>query len=953
MAERATNEENTTMNGNMLAAAATRRGVLADRRLPLAIAVALAVCGLALVFGMRSDSASANSKIFAFASTPSSTQAGGHPDVFTTFELGSRETQEHVPCECNDPKDIIQHVPPGVIANPHVVAECPIAQLAQFQCPADSQAGVVALELFGWAVVPLYRTIPQTGQAGLFAFSLPFGVAVPQYLAFNARTGSDYGLDSRTIGISHILPLLYYAPVFWGVPGSHFNDPMRFRPGENAFGCIADPVPAMEAHDSKALTTLCPELTNKSVPSSLPIAPMMQNPTSCSGPLLSTMVTVSYDLGTDEASAPWPETTGCDRLSFNPSLAANPTTTNTDTASGVEVVLKVPQPQDPNVPSQSELKANTVTMPPGFSLNPSAAAGKTSCTDAQSSVGTEEEAHCPEFSKIGTVTLDSSALPAPIGGYIYIGQPKPGEPYRLVLTANGFGTAVKLLGTTHSDPQTGQLTTTFENLPQTPFQEFTLHFFGSERGLLATPPQCGTYPVQSAFTPWDGDLSQQTQTQFFVLDHGPNGSPCPPAVRDFTPGFEAGVKDNTGGVHTPFGMKITREDGQQNLSGVTIKAPPGFLATLRGVQYCPEATIASLSSPAHSGQEELANPACPAGSEVGRAVAGSGAGTHPLYNRGRVYLAGPYKGAPLSLVSVVPAVGGPYDFGNVVVRVVIDVDPATAQVSAVSDPLPQIVAGVPLRIRMIQLELSRPDFTLNPTNCEPFSFDAAISGDQGGLARRSAPFQVGNCTDLAYDPKLDLHLSGGVNRRGHPAIRAVLTQKPGEANSQAVGVTLPPGELLDNSHIGTSCTRPAFAAHNCPKGSVLGTTEAFSPLLDQPLKGTVYLRASNHRLPDLAIDLEGQFQIELVGRVDSVHGRLRVRFESLPDAPVSKVVFDMAGGAKGLLQNSKSLCGKPKSAKARMTGQNGLVVNRRIPLDVSCGSRGKRKRHGRHARAVR
>jgi hypothetical protein len=898
-------------------------------------------------------SAGAKSKIFAFQSVPSTTQAGGHPDVFTTFELGSRTSQEPVPCECNDPKDIIQHTPPGLIANPHVVSECPIAQLAQFECPADSQAGVVVLELFGWVTVPLYRTIPQKGQAGLFAFSLPFEVSVPQYLAFTARTGSDYGLDARTLGMSHVLPLLYYAPVFWGVPGSHFNDPMRFRPGEKEINCIANPVPAMEAHDASALNNLCPGLLSKSVPSSLPIAPMMQNPTSCSGPLLSSMTSIAYDLGVDQASAPWPETTGCDRLNFDPSLAANPTTTNTDTASGLEVVLKVPQPQDPNVPSQSELKANTVTLPQGFSLNPGAIDGKTSCTDAESSVGTEEEAHCPEFSKVGTVDLDSSALPAPIGGYIYIGQPKPGEPYRVVLTANGFGTAVKLLGTVHADPQTGQLTTTFENLPQTPFQKFVLHFFGSERGLLATPTQCGTYPVQSEFTPWDGALSEQTQTQFFVLDHGPNGAPCPPAARGFSPGFEAGVKDNTGGAHTPFSLKITRQDGEQYLNGLTVNAAPGFLAKLRGVRYCPDATIASLRDPARSGQVELANPACPGGSEIGRAVAGSGAGTHPLYRDGKVYLAGPYRGSPLSLVSVVPAVAGPYDFGNVVVRVAVDVDPVTAQVTATSDPLPRVVAGVPLRIRMVQLDLNRPGFTLNPTNCDPFSFDATVTGDQGASASLSAPFQVGNCTDLAYQPKLSLHLSGGVNRRGHPAIRAVVVAKPGEANSKSISVTLPPGELLDNSHIGTSCTRPAFAAHNCPKGSVLGSAEVTSPLLDDPLEGTVYLRASNHRLPDLALDLHGQFDVALDGRVDSPGGRLRVTFESLPDAAVSKVVLKMAGGSRGLLQNTKSLCGKPKNAKAKMTGQNGLVVHRQIPLSVSCGSKGKRKRQLRHPGAVR
>ena len=435
----------------------------------------------------------------------------------------------------------------------------------------------------------------------------------------------------------------------------------------------------------------------RNVPSSLPIAPMNQAPTTCVGPLESTIDVFSYDLEWTHAQADWPATTGCDALSFDPSLAANPTTTDTDTASGVDVVLSVPQFQDPNTPSPSELKESTITFPKGFSLNPSAADGKVTCSDQQSSVGTEEEAQCPEFSKVGTVDLDSSALPAPISGFLYLGEPKPGEPYRIVVTANGFGTAVKLLGTIHADPVDGQLVASFEDLPQTPFQKFALHIFGSERGLLATPSQCGRYPVESTFTPWDDSVSEQRLTQFFVLDHGPNGSPCPSDTREFSPGFEAGTKNNTAGMHSSFALRITRDDGDQNLDRLSITAPPGFLASLRGLTYCPEAAIAELNSTDRTGRAEAASPACPASSEVGSVDAEAGAGTKPLNTPGKVYLAGPYKGAPLSLVVVVPALAGPYDLGNIAVRAAVDVDPTTTQVTAVSDPLPQIYQGVPLR----------------------------------------------------------------------------------------------------------------------------------------------------------------------------------------------------------------------------------------------------------------
>jgi hypothetical protein len=914
------------------------------------IAACLCVAAMALIFGAHADSADAKSKIFQFAANPTTSQAGGHPDIFTSFELGSRSNQEQVPCECNDPKDILTHLPAGVIANPHVVSECQISQFLLKECPSDSQAGLFIFKLATWLVAPIYRTPVQPGQAGLFVFEV-FPNA-PIYISFSARTGSDYGLDTKTLGSSHFATLPYYGPTFWGVPGDKFFDPMRFAPGAPLPWefCAENPTTAMEAHDAEALAKACPLIPGKTpVPSSLPIAPLTQNPTTCTGPLTSELEVLSYDLEWDRAIAPWPATTGCDKLSFNPSLAANPTTTNADTASGLEVVLKVPQYQDPNVPSPSTLRASTITLPEGFSLNPNAADGKTSCSDEQSRVGTEEEARCPEHSKVGTVSIDSSSLPAPIHGFIYLGEPKPGEPYRLVLTANGFGTAVKLLGTVHADPGTGRLVTSFDELPQTTFQEFVLHFFGSERGLLATPAQCGTYPVQSTFVPWARELSDQTLTQFFVLDHGPNGRPCPAAVRGFNPGLAAGSLDNTAAEHTPFELRITREDGEQNLTAATIATPPGLLASLRGVPYCPEAAIARLSDASHGGRAELSTPSCPAASLVGSATAGVGAGTHPLHTAGKIHLAGPYKGAPLSLVVSVPAVSGPYDLGNVAVRVAVYVDPATTELTAVSDPLPRIVAGIPLRVRLIQLELDRRNFMLNPTNCDPFAVTATIDGDQGGQRSLGVPFQIANCNALPFEPELSLAMRGGVNRRGHPAIRVTLKAKPGEANLRRVSVTLPDGQLLDNDHLKAVCTRVQYARDACPPGSTIGRAMATSPLIDRPLEGKVILRTSTHDLPDLVLDLKGQVDVEAVARVDSVKERMRAVFQTLPDAPLSKVVVNLAGGKKGLLINSEGLCGAKKRARARLTAQNGAVMSRKLPVRVACGAGKKNKRNAKRA----
>jgi hypothetical protein len=314
-----------------------------------------------------------------------------------------------------------------------------------------------------------------------------------------------------------------------------------------------------------------------------------------------------------------------------------------------------------------------------------------------------------------------------------------------------------------------------------------------------------------------------------------------------------------------------------------------------------------------------------------------------------VFLAGPYKGSQLSLVTSIPAVAGPYDLGNVTVRAAIAVDRVTAQVTAVSDPFPTIFGGVPVRLRSALISLDRPNFTLNPTNCDPFSVDSRLFGSEGAEVVRESHFQVANCNVLPYHPQLGIKLTGGVNRLGHPAIHATLGTVQGEANSHRVSVTLPRGELLDNSHIKTICTRPQFAQEACPSGSMIGTAEATTPLLDQPLKGFAYLRSSSHKLPDLVVDLRGQIHIEAAARVDSVDSRLRTTFETIPDVPIGTFTLDLNGGQKGLVQNSKSLCPEKKQATARMTGQSGTTITEKVPLQTSCGSQQRHRRHSGHA----
>jgi hypothetical protein len=890
-------------------------------------------------------SANAYEALNEFTMIPSGTQAGGHPDVNITMEWDDSEIKDgnfaspSNPCACDDARLITQHFPTGFIGNPNATPVCELVEFSFGRCPASTQVGTTEpLGPFGY--VALYNVAPHPDEPSLTAFWVPL-VSAPVFISLGGRTESDYGLDAQSSPIFHPLAGFHSLAVeLWGVPADHKNDSKRFIPPLKEFGFCG--------------LFGCEGV---GIAANVPPIPYLQSPTACNVPLTGGVDLEYYTHTVFHGEYPWPATTGCEQLTFNPSLSAEPTTRSADSASGVDIDLKVPQELSPTTPSPSEIRDTVTKLPVGFSINPNVGDGKVSCSDPDTAIGTRHGATCPEFSKVGTLVLDSSALPVPIPGAIYLGEPKPGDRYRLILAADGFGTHIKLAGSVRPDPQTGQVVVEFDELPQTPLTEFNMHFFGSERGLLATPTQCGSYPVESVFTPWDGALPTQKSLSSFEVTSGPGGSACPTSPRSFSPTLRAGSVNPTAGRHSSFSLEIERADGDQNLSAIDVTAPPGFAATLKGVPYCPDAALAQISDASYTGSEEIANSQCPAGSQIGVSTAGAGAGSRPVFLPGKVYLAGPYKGAPLSIAVVTPAVSGPYDLGNVVVRAAISVDPTTAQVTAVSDPLPRILAGIPLRLRQIKVDLNRPNFVVNPTNCDPFAVTVLALGEEGGFAHPQAPFQVANCASLPYGPKLGLRLTGGLKRRGHPAIHATFTAKPGEANTKSVAVALPKGELLDNAHIGTICTRVAFAANTCPAGSVLGEAQVSTPLLAQPLSGKVYLRSSNHQLPDLVMDLRGQIDIVLVGRIDTVKGgALRTTFSTVPDAPVTSLKLDLAGGPRGLLVNSTSLCGATKKASVDMVGQNNAVVETTSKLKTACGSKARHKRHHKrhhHRGAVR
>jgi len=519
------------------------------------------------------------------------------------------------------------------------------------------------------------------------------------------------------------------------------------------------------------------------------------------------------------------------------------------------------------------------------------------------------------------------------------------------------GVLIKIPGRIDVDPASGQITTSFSDTPQFPFDDLTLKFRSGPRAPLVNPPACGTHTIGVQVSSYAQPASPIDISNTYQVTEGPNGAACPASSggRPFAPKFSAGTLNPVAGDYSRFLFRISREDHEQELSRVTALLPPGLVAKIAGIPFCPEAAIASISGAEGAGKAELSSSACPAASQIGTLSAGLGAGPGPNYFDGKVYLAGPYKGAPLSLAVVAPGIAGPFDLGNVVVRAALRVDSETARVTAISDPFPTILQGVLLRVRDVRLQVDRPQTTVNPTNCERMAVESEIAGVGGSLLSSaddslfdaSYPFQVGECGNLAFAPKLSFRLFGGTSRGAHPKLRAVLRMPRGGANIAKASVALPRSEFLDQSHIGTVCTRVQFAADACPAASVYGKVEAKTPLLDETLSGPIYLRSSNNTLPDLVGAFRGgRVDFNLVGRIDSVRGGIRNTFELVPDVPVSSAVFTFLGGRKGLLINSRDLCKRTYRVTAELTAQNGQLRTLTPALRNSCKSQ-RKKNSGR------
>ncbi len=885
------------------------------------------------------------------------TQAGSHPEAMKTSFKVNYSGEGAAAQPDGEVRDATVTFPAGLVANPAATPPCSNADFLAAggpQCPPETQVGESVTEFeepgtFSSEPDPIYNLVPPPGSP--------------------ARVG---------MRIQRAVPVVLDGAV---EPEAPFRFLARVR---NA---------------SQAVKVLGSEVTLFGTPPA-GATPFLTLPTSCAGPVATSYRALSWEGAEDsgsvlshDAAANPQGFTGCaaPAAAFDPRVAAAPSTAEAASSSGLDFGLSFDQQgllsSRPGAIAQSTVKEALVTLPEGMTANPSLAEGLGVCTPAD--LGRETLAAapgqgCPDAAKIGTVSIDTPLLEDPVPGAAYIAQPyhNPFDSllaFYIVVKDPARGILLKLPAEVSPDPDTGQLRTTVKDAPQIPFTSFDFHFREGQRAPLITPPSCGTHEVGAELTPWARPTEAISKSAPFQITAGPGGGPCPTGAPPFEPGFEAGGRNDQAGSYTPFEMRIARGDGEADLSRFSATLPPGVLARLAGVPYCPEAAIARAASRqgATGGAEERSDPSCPAASEIGHTIAAAGVGAALTYVPGSLYLAGPYAGDPLSVVAITPALAGPFDAGTVVVREALTLNPTSALAEvdgAASDPIPHILKGIPLNLRELRVSVDRPDFTLNATSCEPAATLATLFS--AGTAQqplpetplaRSARYQAAGCQALGFEPRLALRLYGGTRRGAHPALRAIVRPRKGDANFSRAVVRLPHSAFLDQGHIRTICTRVQFAAGagngaQCPKGAVYGHARAWSPLLDEPLSGPVFLRSSNHNLPDMVVALHGLVDINLASRIDSVGGGIRSTFTNIPDAAVSRFVLAMQGGKKGLIVNSRNLCFKPKRNKARanLLGQNGRkqLTKPRV-VSVKCAKQRKAKRkhnkrtHKRHARAAR
>jgi hypothetical protein len=901
------------------------------------------------------------------------TQAGSHPFQLTgTLYLNSGDevsaggalTKVLQPAM---PKDLRFALPPGMVENPSPFPVCSDTQfirspmkLTVNNCPADTQVGVAVVSVYdpdipgiGWQTIPepVFALKPALGEPARFGF---LAVIVPIILDTSVRTGGDYGVTVSVNNLSQV-PALYSSEVtLWGVPGDPRHDDSRGNGcvglGRNIFGCTS--------------------------PGSSVSAPLLTLPVSCGDPLSEPLTSsVSADSWADPSAvtAPtvyhWHDASGaplaldgCNRLGFEPSVSVAPDGQAASTPTGLTVGIHVPQQSilNPTGLAQADVKDTTLTLPEGVQISPAAADGLSSCSTTEvgftgvepgtgTNLFTPGYGECPDASKVGTVEIKSPLLPDPVVGGVYLTAQNAnpfGSLIGLYIEAEDptAGVVVKLAGEVKLNEATGQIVAVFPNSPQLPFEDARLHFFGSDRAPLSTPPLCGAYTSTVSIVPWSGNAPAEPSSTFQIAS-GPNGAPCA-SPRPFRPGFEAGTTSVQAGGYSPLTLTMSRPDEDQPLGRLSVVLPPGVSAGLRGVKLCEEPQAAT-------GQ-------CPAESQIGKVIASAGLGGDPFsVETGKAYITGPYEGDPFGVDVVVPAVAGPFNLGTEVVRSKVDVDPTDAHLTVATDPFPTMLDGIPLQLQHVNVTINRPGFVFNPTSCEPMKLTGELESTEGARANVSTPFQVTNCAALSFKPEFKVSTSAKTSRTKGASLHVTLTLPSGaqgtKANVAKVKVSLPKQLPSPLKTLQKACLEKVFAENpaNCPKASRVGEAKVGTPVLEGPLSGPAYFVShGGAKYPELIMVLVGEdgVTVQVHGETSiSKQGITTATFTTVPDVPFATFEVNLPEREYPALSANGNLCQAQAAGKllmpTEMVGQNGLVVDQSTRISVTGCGRSQKASH--------
>ena len=914
------------------------------------------------------------------------TQAGAHPFQLTTlFTPNQGVRADHPPALLRNVK---VELPPGLVGNAPAIPRCSEIAFTTIVsgntnlCPADSQVGVTTATVVlsvgstpetapDTLAVPIYNLVPSRGEPARFGFEVE---KVPAIIDTAVRTGGDYGVTASVNDLSQAAGVVSSTITLWGVPTDPRHDASR------GWSCIAG------GQYQEDLATCVPERQAER-------PPFLTLPTACDGPLVSSVQAEPWNESPAVPRSPAAEDVepsasqqGCGLVPFGASISAEPDAHTASTPTGLTVDVHVAQDASRATTgiADSSIKDVAVTFPEGLTLNPAAAGGLDACSipevGFQSSGSTPEQQFftsgidtpfCPEGSKIGSVTLTTPILKNPLKGYVYLAAQNEnpfGSLTAVYLVAEDpeSGVLVKLAGDVTLDQATGRVQTTFKSTPQDPIETIEMHIFGGERAPFSTPAHCGTYTTSASFVPWSGDASVNP-TAGFAITSGPAGGPCPGTL-PFSPSLAAGTTNATAGAFAPFTSTISREDGSQDLEAVDLTTPPGFSGILTNVPLCTEA--------------QADEGTCAAGSLIGETTARVGLGGSPYSLKGgRVYITGPYAGAPFGLSIAMPAKAGPYDLGRgacdcIVVRAKLQVDPHTAQLTVATDTsgafkIPTILDGIPVQLKSVNVTINRPGFTFNPTNCSPLAITGTALSSEGATASLSEPFTAVNCATLGFAPKLTASTSAHSSKALGASLTTKLTYPNApfgtQSNIAKVKVDLPvqlPSELKT---LQKACLAAVFEANpaNCPAASIVGHATVHTPVLPVPLTGPAYFVShGGEEFPSLIMVLQGYgVTFDLVGATHIKKGITSSTFSTVPDVPVSTFELTLPQGKFSALASNLpakangSFCGQKMKMPTLFVAQNGLEIHGSTPLTVTGCAKAKKpkkvSRKGKHIAARR